>query len=246
MPRPGEVTIGRETLARRRHGQRDHSWGVRDWWAFGWCWGAARLDDGTRVHLADIRIPGQPVAFGYVQPPGAPVESVTSLGGDRGARRRGCRRPTRPDKAGPSGPAIEPLAFGPFMLTAPDGRISRFARAVARFTAGDGRSGPGGSSGTSPRPPGTPTSVVGCASPRPLRADPSHFAFVDRIRTRFAETDALGSSTTVRMRATSRRRAPRCCATGATPTNGCGPRASTSPCSRSTYGTGGHSDPMKW
>ena len=39
-------------------GQRDHSWGVRDWWAFGWCWCSLRLDDGTRVHLADIRVPG--------------------------------------------------------------------------------------------------------------------------------------------------------------------------------------------
>ena len=31
---------------------------------------SVRLDDGTRVHLADIRMPGFPVAFGYIQPPG--------------------------------------------------------------------------------------------------------------------------------------------------------------------------------
>ena len=46
------------TMPVEGHGQRDHSWGVRDWWAFGWCWFAGRLDDGTRIHGADIRLPG--------------------------------------------------------------------------------------------------------------------------------------------------------------------------------------------
>ena len=53
------------------HGQRDHSWGVRDWWQFGWCWTSGRLDDGTRFHGSDIRIPGVDVGFGYVQRDGA-------------------------------------------------------------------------------------------------------------------------------------------------------------------------------
>jgi hypothetical protein len=79
----GRVTIGDETFEVNGQGQRDHSWGVRDWWAFGWCWSSARLDDGTRVHLADIRIPGAPVYFGYVQTPGAGdtarVMTITSL-----------------------------------------------------------------------------------------------------------------------------------------------------------------------
>ncbi len=52
----GTVAIGGETFTVDGQGQRDHSWGVRDWWAFGWCWCSMRLDDGTRVHLADIRM----------------------------------------------------------------------------------------------------------------------------------------------------------------------------------------------
>jgi hypothetical protein len=83
----GTVTIDGETLTVRGQGQRDHSWGVRDWWAFGWCWSSARLDDGTRVHLADIRMPGFPVAFGYVQTPvgqspasQSPVGDVHTIG----------------------------------------------------------------------------------------------------------------------------------------------------------------------
>jgi hypothetical protein len=38
---------------------------------------------------------------------------------------------------------IEPQAFGPLLLTAPDGRISRFPRGLARFVADDGRTGLG-------------------------------------------------------------------------------------------------------
>ncbi len=57
----GEITVGDRRIAVHGQGQRDHSWGVRDWWAFGWCWAALRLDDGTRVHTADIRMPGMRV-----------------------------------------------------------------------------------------------------------------------------------------------------------------------------------------
>jgi len=146
----GEVVVGDERIAVDGQGQRDHSWGERDWWAFGWCWAAARLDDGTRVHLADIRIPGHPLAFGYLQSPGPPgspgssVRTVTSLEvtevlGAAGLPVGGSAR----IEPGGLELQIDPLAFGPVMLEAPDGRISRFPRAVARFVAADGRSGLG-------------------------------------------------------------------------------------------------------
>ena len=67
----GTVTVDGETFTVDGQGQRDHSWGVRDWWAFGWCWCSMRLDDGTRIHLADIRMGiGIPVFFGYIQTAG--------------------------------------------------------------------------------------------------------------------------------------------------------------------------------
>lgn len=140
----GEVVVGGEHLAVSGHGQRDHSWGVRDWWAFGWCWAAARLDDGTRVHVADIRIPAQRLAFGYQQLPDGSVQPVTGLDvteelGPEGLPRLG-RALLEP---GAVDLRIEPLAFGPLVLEAPDGRSSRFPRALARFDATDGRSGLG-------------------------------------------------------------------------------------------------------
>ncbi len=154
----GEVTVDGERVAVHGHGQRDHSWGQRDWWAFGWCWAAARLDDGTRVHLADIRIPGGPVAFGYLQPGNGRVHPVESLEmsevlGPEGLPEAATAR------LGPAGLdlGIEPVAFGPLLLVAPDGRTSRFPRAVARFTAGDGRSGTGWIEWNQPDPP-----IAGC------------------------------------------------------------------------------------
>jgi hypothetical protein len=140
----GEVTVGGTTMAVDGHGQRDHSWGVRDWWAFGWCWASARLDDGTRVHFADIRMPGFPIAFGYIQPPGGPTIPVESLRVAEVAGRDGLpERATAVIDPGGLQLDIEPFAFGPLLLVAPDGRTSRFPRAAARFVARDGRTGTG-------------------------------------------------------------------------------------------------------
>ena len=140
----GTMTLDGTTFTITGPGQRDHSWGVRDWWAFGWCWLAARLDDGTRLHAADIRIPDMPVLFGYVQDPAGattPLSSlvVTEVLGDEGLPTSGAA------SFGPAGidVAIEPIGFGPLVLVADDGRVSRFPRAMARFTTGDGRSGLG-------------------------------------------------------------------------------------------------------
>ena len=46
----GDVVIGDQRIEVRCPGERDHSWGVRDWWQFPWLWTAGRLDDGTWFH----------------------------------------------------------------------------------------------------------------------------------------------------------------------------------------------------
>ncbi len=139
----GEIVVDGERIAIEGEGQRDHSWGVRDWWQFGWCWAAVRLDDATRVHWADIRFPGASVGLGYVQREGTvvPVASVdvTESLGEEGLPSSAAAR------VEPGGLRldIEPLWFGPALLEAPDGRRGRFPRAAARFRAEDGRSGIG-------------------------------------------------------------------------------------------------------
>lgn len=160
----GTVTIGGEALEVDGHGQRDHSWGVRDWWAFGWCWCSLRLDDGTRVHLADIRVPDMPVFFGYVQTPEvvAPLralrvtEELVQHGFPSRARIE-LRASALGDDAPPPielGLDITPVAFGPVLLRNDDGRTSRFPRALLECRADDGRHGTGWIEWNQPDSPG--------------------------------------------------------------------------------------------
>jgi hypothetical protein len=102
---------------------------------------AGRLEDGTRFHCADIRVPEMRMAFGYTQAPTVPVSTVdvTEELGPQGYPDRGRAL------YAPSGLelSIEPLGFGPLLLKGPEGQVSRFPRAMARFTAADGRTGLG-------------------------------------------------------------------------------------------------------
>lgn len=139
----GEVLVGRESFALDGWGQRDHSWGQRDWWSFGWSWTAGRLDDGTRFHGTAVDLGGVPIyGTGYeVAPDG------TLTGTDRTARSEVLGRAGLPAEAswtvGGLDLRVEPVAFSPVLLTATDGRVSRFPRAWTRFEAADGRTGHG-------------------------------------------------------------------------------------------------------
>ena len=143
----GEILVGDERIEFEGPGQRDHSWGVRDWWDKGWCWTAWRMEDGTRYHAVTL-LPSEGFAIGYAQtasggaPGGTPVELVSAfdarpvLGGDD--------IPTSAElEVEGLGFHVEPLAWSPVLLEAPDGRQARFPRAMARFTAADGRAGIG-------------------------------------------------------------------------------------------------------
>jgi hypothetical protein len=139
----GEVLVGHERLAIDGFGQRDHSWGVRDWWAFPWCWSAGRLSDGTVFH--GVRA-GAPDAWqfetGYVIPQGGPTEAVsqvtviTALGDEALPESASLR-------LGELSLAVTPLAHAPMLLESPDHRRSRFPRSLCRFHADDGRAGNG-------------------------------------------------------------------------------------------------------
>ena len=137
----GTVRVGEEQIELRGSGQRDHSWGTRDWWSAEWMWSAGHLQDGTRFHAVEFRLPGTPpIGVGYLQPPEGGVVELDwriRLGGGRGRRADHRRR----DRPGRPHAGVEPLAFGPLRLEAPDGRLSEFPRAMCRVLAGDGRTG---------------------------------------------------------------------------------------------------------
>lgn len=145
----GEVLVGQERIEVDGPGQRDHSWGLRDWWTYGWCWSSAALDDGTRSHATHVTLGDQTLYdTAYLQSPGG-------LPGGTGVRRRTQALgpgglPTQGHLAlGPDAGVdqlaldIGPVAFAPVLLAAPDGRRSRFPRALCRYTASDGRRGVG-------------------------------------------------------------------------------------------------------
>lgn len=149
----GDVLVGQERIELDGWGQRDHSWGVRDWWSMAWSWTAGRLDDGTRFHATAVDLAGTPVyGTGYWQLPGGTMQAVTEAHHDEDVDDDGL--PTSGTwRLGGESLAVEPLAFSPVLLSAPDGRVSRFPRAWCRFRAADGRVGHGWTEWNQPQPP---------------------------------------------------------------------------------------------
>jgi hypothetical protein len=138
----GTVRVGDEEIAVSGPGQRDHSWGARDWWAVDWMWSGLHLADGTHTHAVGVpQMPGYGV--GYVQREGTMTE-ITSVTATEKVAANGLITAAQIV----SGPeelklAVEPLAFGALRLDAPDGRVSMFPRAMCRVHSHDGREGTG-------------------------------------------------------------------------------------------------------
>jgi hypothetical protein len=141
----GTITIGDERLRLAGAGQRDHSWGTRDWWSMDWMWSAGALDDGTRVHAVALRVPGAPpLGVGYVQDGNGALTEVDAVQAEEQLAADGLVEHARIALDGAL-PALEvrPLAFAPLRLQAPDGRVSHFPRAMCELRAADGRRGLG-------------------------------------------------------------------------------------------------------
>ena len=171
----GTVTVGGETYSVEGQGQRDHSWGVRDWWAFGWCWNSMRLDDGTRTHAVDIRFEGFQAFFGYVQTPDRTPDRtpgvahpVTALKVSEDLGPHGLPTTARveltaglDEQGEPASPPahdigldVTPTAFGPVLLRDDQsGRVSYFPRAMVACRTDDGRTGAGWIEWNQPQPP---------------------------------------------------------------------------------------------
>jgi len=137
----GTVEIHGETIEVNGVGQRDHSWGPRDWWSAEWMWSAGHLQDGTRLHGVEFRIPGAPpLGVGYLQPPEGGVLELDVVSASEQVAENGLITAAE-IHYGELAVSVQPLAFGPLRLEAPDGRLSMFPRAMCRIRAADGRSG---------------------------------------------------------------------------------------------------------
>lgn len=141
----GTVTVdGRTQEVVGVPGQRDHSWGARDWWGMDWVWSALHLDDGTHLHGVDVRIPGMPpVGVGYVQDDAGLTELQSVLAEEAfGPDELPVSTTLRLQPTGLVATA-EIIAHAPVRLESTDGRVSQFPRAWARITMADGRTGVG-------------------------------------------------------------------------------------------------------
>ena len=105
----GTVRLGDQTLAISGWGERDHSWGERDWWRVSWLWSSGRLDDGTAFHgmQANIGFPiGWPSFRGHpgrrAQPPDR-VRGGNLLWSGRVPSAVQVARAGRADAGGPAG-----------------------------------------------------------------------------------------------------------------------------------------------
>lgn len=140
----GSVVIDGQSITVSGPGQRDHSWGSRDWWANDWMWTAFHLTDGTRVHAVTLpELPG--FSVGYIQKDGEVTELTTGsstyeLPADALVSSAVL---TLGDPADPLVVEVSPRGFGPLRLEAPDGRVTHFQRAMAEFRTTDGRTGVG-------------------------------------------------------------------------------------------------------
>ena len=133
----------RRAFGSTRAGQRDHSWGVRDWWGDGRVWSAGHLDDGTHLHGVDVRIrraaDGDRLRPASGRPPRARAASKVPR---RSAPRPVAPRPVLPEP--PTSTQLQPLGHGPLLL----GRRRRTpgavpAQLVPCAAAADGRNGRG-------------------------------------------------------------------------------------------------------
>lgn len=142
----GTVTVGERSYRLDAvPGQRDHSWGVRDWWSMNWVWSALHLDDGTHLHGVDVRIAGMPpIGIGYAQQAGEPLVELQTVTAQQTLGDNDLPVATTLTlQPGDIELTVDIQGHAPVLLTAPDGRVSQFPRAWATVRTTDGRTGIG-------------------------------------------------------------------------------------------------------
>ncbi|WP_346425954.1 phosphotransferase [Williamsia sp. 1135] len=142
----GTISVDGEIISLQdAPGQRDHSWGVRDWWGMDWVWSALHFPDGTHLHGLDLRIPDLPqMSIGYAQLPGLPLLELSRHVADSEFTGDGLPISAHLEiEPGNAALTFEPLGHGPLRLESEDGRVAYFARAWGRVTSADGSIGVG-------------------------------------------------------------------------------------------------------
>lgn len=122
----GDMNVGGTSYSLDAPGQRDHSWGVRDWWRFGWTWCAGWLADGTRFQATLLDARGRIPPDGYLLAPGRAPEPVDEVA-------------VQADTVQLNQTLLEfeDVAHVTIVLPSPDGGLSHLRRAMTRVRVGD-------------------------------------------------------------------------------------------------------------
>lgn len=146
----GTVKVDKNSLFQVNEvpGQRDHSYGVRDWWAMDWVWSAIHLEDGQHLHATELRLFQSPsMSMGYVQENGSSREITTVLSeeklDDDGLAAESKMTISAHEIKEDMAITVSPMGHTPVKLLSEDGRSSSFDRAWVKVRLADGRTGVG-------------------------------------------------------------------------------------------------------
>lgn len=132
----GDILIGDERIAFEGQGERDHSWGERDWWQWGWHWTSFQVGDGLAVNA--VKVDEMDGAIGYIWREGEELEPITRMLLETHVGEDDIPTAARYVINGELEVDVEVLAAAPVPLVAPDGRTSRFPRALCRYSTDEG------------------------------------------------------------------------------------------------------------
>ncbi len=135
----GEVLVGDDTIAFDGTGERDHSWGVRDWWDVGWHWAAFQLGERICVSVARPDRPGTEHATGYVAIEGGEPHPVLQAAVSTGDRVGSFPARVRYELETGLVADAQIVAVTPVLVPPPDGGpAGRLTRALCRFDSDEG------------------------------------------------------------------------------------------------------------
>jgi hypothetical protein len=138
----GTVRVDGEEIAVSGFGERDHSWGVRDWWSVSWLWSSGRLEDGSYLHAMRPNLGFELPWPSFIVPPGGVLTAAGGLTVATDFTAAG--QPERSRLRLPGADlTVTPRDLVSITMTSPGGIDAHFARALCTFRAADGRNGYG-------------------------------------------------------------------------------------------------------
>jgi hypothetical protein len=138
----GTVRVDGQEIAVSGFGERDHSWGVRDWWSVSWLWSSGRLDDGSFLHAMRPNLGLELPWPSFTVPPGGVLAAAAGLTVATEFTPAGRPARSRLRLAG-ADLTVTPRDLVSITMTSPTGAAAQFARALCTFRAADGRNGYG-------------------------------------------------------------------------------------------------------